>query len=70
MAAFAASTGQKLGAAKMTTAPQARTESATTMTPRLARLASIAAPAGVCAARPIRPAIVVTSPTEDWLHPC
>src|SRR6185437_14030428 len=39
-------------------------------TPRFARVASIAAPIGVCAASPVRLLTVVISPTEDWLHCC
>src|SRR6516165_2726037 len=67
---FAASTGQKLGAAKITTAPHARTARATTRAPRFAGVASIAAPAGVWAAKPTRPETAVTTPTDDWLQPC
>ena len=41
-------TGQKVGHAKMMTAPTASTANAATITPRLPRVASIAAPIGVC----------------------
>ena len=70
IAVFAASTGQKVGAAKIVTAPRAGATRANTMTPRFAGVASIAAPAGVCAASPINPPTAVTAPTEDWLQPC
>ena len=63
-------TGQKLGMAKMTTAPTASTASARTITPRLARVSSIAAPIGVWTASPSRPPTVVTNPTSDWLQCC
>ncbi len=50
MAVLATSTGQKVGNAKITTAPTASTASAITTRLRLRRVASIAAPIGVCTA--------------------
>ena len=67
---FAIRTGQKLGHAKMMTAPMPSTPSARTIAPRLARVASIAAPIGVWTASPSSPLIVVTTPTWDWLQCC
>jgi hypothetical protein len=67
---LAIATGQKVGKAKITTAVTANTASARTMTPRLARVSSIAAPIGVWTAMPSRPLIVVTNPTSDWLQCC
>ncbi len=63
-------TGQNLGITAMATAPAASTASARTMTPRLERVSSMAAPMGVCAARPSRLLTVVTRPTRDWLQCC
>ena len=70
MRLLAIATGQKLGTAKMTMAPMASTASARTITPRLARVSSIAAPIGVWTERPSRPPTVVTKPTSDWLQCC
>jgi hypothetical protein len=67
---LAIKTGQKLGHAKMVTAPTPSTASATTIAPRLARVSSIAAPIGVWTASPSRPLIVVTNPTWDRLQCC
>jgi hypothetical protein len=73
---WAIATGQKLGNAKMMTAPTAMMalqqgpQSASTITPRLKRVSSIAAPIGVCAASASRPPSEVTSPTSDWLQCC
>ena len=39
-----------------------------TMTPRLAGVRSMAAPIGVCSARPMRPLIVATMPNSVWLQ--
>jgi hypothetical protein len=63
-------TGQKVGNAKIIAAPTPGTASARTIAPRLARVSSIAAPIGVCAASPSRPPIVVTNPTSDRLQCC
>jgi putative tryptophan/tyrosine transport system substrate-binding protein len=49
----------------LTTAVTANTASARTMTPRLARVSSIAAPIGVWTVMPTKPPIVVTNPTSD-----
>ena len=68
MSVFATSTGQNEGAAKIVAAPAASTASANTTAARLDRVASMAAPIGVCAARPSRPPIVVTQPTSVWLQ--
>src|SRR3984957_15239275 len=70
MAVLATRTGQKVGTAKITRAPIANTISARTTAPRLRPVASMAAPAGVCAARPRSPLIVVTQPTSVWLQCC
>jgi hypothetical protein len=70
MAVLATTTGQKVGTAKITRAPIASTISARTTAPRLRPVASIAAPAGVCAARPSSPLIVVIQPTSVWLRCC
>ena len=67
---LAITTGQKVGHAKMMTAPIPSTASARTIAPRLARVSSIAAPIGVWTASPSRPLIVVTTPTSDWLQCC
>jgi hypothetical protein len=53
---LATKTGQKLGEAKIFAAPRASAPSAIMITPRLARVSSIAAPIGVCAASPSRAA--------------
>jgi len=39
-------------------------------TKRFRRVASIAAPAGVCAAIPSNPLIVIAQPTSVWLQCC
>ncbi len=70
MSLLAIATGQNVGMAKMTMAPMASTASASTITPRLARVASIAAPIGVWTEMPSRPPTVVTRPTSDWLQCC
>jgi hypothetical protein len=67
---LAIKTGQKFGQSAMTAAPVASTARAATIKPRLARVESIKAPAGVCRARPMRPPIVVTRPTSDRLQCC
>ena len=40
------------------------------LTPRFARVSSIAAPIGVWTASPSRPPTIVTMPTSDWLQCC
>jgi hypothetical protein len=45
--------------------PKMRAAASFEATPRLARVASIAAPMGVCTARPISPPIIVTRPTAS-----
>src|SRR5580692_6925517 len=60
--------GQKVGAEKMMTPAAVIAAIVRTMTPRLARVTSIAAPIGVWSAMPSKPLAVVTSPTSVWLQ--
>ena len=64
----ASAIGQKVGMAKMMKAATVIAAMVATMTARLARVTSMAAPIGVWSAMPSRPLAVVTSPTSVWLQ--
>ncbi len=68
IAALASVTGQNSGKTNSVAAPSASTASAATIAPRLAQVASIAPPIGVCTTMPSRPAIVVIRPTADCVQ--
>jgi hypothetical protein len=64
----ASAIGQKVGMAKIMTAATDIAAIVATMTARVARVTSMAAPIGVCSAMPSRPLPVVTSPTSVWVQ--
>ena len=70
IAPFASSTGQKLGAIAMTTAPIDSASRPHSMARRLCRVRSSHAPIGTCAARPSQPPTVLTSPAVVGVQPC
>ena len=65
----ASAIGQKVGYRTMITAARLIAAMVATITARLARVTSIAAPIGVWSAMPSSPLPVETSPTSVWVHP-